>query len=68
MRWIVFDGCIDPEWIESFNSILDDNRILTLPSGDRLTFDSNLKLIFETDDLSLASPATITRLGVVLTR
>ncbi|KAK2706287.1 hypothetical protein QYM36_016355, partial [Artemia franciscana] len=67
MRWIVFDGCIDPEWIESFNSILDDNRILTLPSGDRLTFDSNLKLIFETDDLSLASPATITRLGVVLT-
>jgi dynein heavy chain 2 len=59
--WIVCDGDIDPEWVESLNSVLDDNRLLTLPSGWRIQFGPNVNFIFETHDLSYASPATISR-------
>ena len=61
--WIVCDGDIDPEWVESLNSVLDDNRLLTLPSGWRIKFGANVNFIFETHDLSYASPATISRMG-----
>lgn len=63
--WMVCDGDIDPEWIEALNSVLDDNRLLTLPSGWRIQFQPNVNFIFETHDLSHASPATVSRMGII---
>lgn len=65
LSWIVCDGDIDPEWIESLNSVLDDNHLLTLPTGERISFGNNVNFIFETSDLSYASPATISRMGMI---
>ncbi|XP_068082912.1 cytoplasmic dynein 2 heavy chain 1 [Anabrus simplex] len=63
--WILCDGDVDPEWIESLNSVLDDNRLLTLPSGWRIQFGPNVNFLFETHDLSYASPATVSRMGMI---
>ncbi|CAI4045250.1 hypothetical protein SKDZ_11G2570 [Saccharomyces kudriavzevii ZP591] len=63
--WIVFDSDLDPEYVEAMNSVLDDNKILTLPNGERLPIPANLHIIFETDNLDHATPATITRCGLL---
>lgn len=68
ISWIIFDGDVDPEWIESLNSVLDDNRLLTLPSGWRIQFGNNINFIFETHSLRHASPATVSRMGIILLR
>lgn len=67
-QWIIFDGDVDPEWVESLNSVLDDNRLLTMPSGERIQFGPNVNFLFETHDLSCASPATISRMGMIFLR
>lgn len=63
--WIICDGDVDPEWVEALNSVLDDNKLLTLPSGWRIQFGNNVNFIFETHDLINASPATISRMGII---
>ena len=63
--WILFDGDVDPEWAENLNSVLDDNKLLTLPSGDRLKIPPNVRIMMETDSLRHATLATVSRAGMV---
>lgn len=63
--WIIFDGDIDPEWAENLNSVLDDNKLLTLPNGERLELPPNVKVVFEVDTLENCTMATISRCGMV---
>lgn len=64
--WVIFDGDIDPNWVENLNSVLDDNRLLTLPNGERITLPENVKIVFETDNLRHVTPATISRCGIIM--
>jgi len=64
-HWIVFDGDVDPEWAENLNSVLDDNKMLTLPSGERLTIPDNVRILMEVDSLAEATPATVSRCGMI---
>ena len=66
--WVICDGDIDPEWIEPLNSVLDGNKLLTMPLGERIQFGPNVNFLFETHDLSCASPATISRMGMIFMR
>nr|XP_012219219.1 PREDICTED: cytoplasmic dynein 2 heavy chain 1 [Linepithema humile] len=63
--WIIFNGDVEPEWAEALNSALDDNRLLTLPNGIGIKLGSATRFIFETHKLASASPATVSRLGVL---
>jgi dynein heavy chain len=64
-KWIVLDGDLDANWIESMNSVMDDNKLLTLSSNERIPLKSHMKLIFEIRDLRFATPATVSRAGIL---
>jgi dynein heavy chain, axonemal len=64
-KWMILDGDIDPNWIESLNTVMDDNKMLTLASNERIPLKPHLRLIFEIANLKYATPATVSRAGIL---
>uniref|UniRef100_H3A2B2 Dynein axonemal heavy chain 9 n=1 Tax=Latimeria chalumnae TaxID=7897 RepID=H3A2B2_LATCH len=64
-KWIVLDGDIDPMWIESLNTVMDDNKVLTLASNERIPLNPSMRLLFEISHLRTATPATVSRAGIL---
>lgn len=50
-RYILFDGDVDPLWIENMNSVMDDNKLLTLANGERIKLLDHCALLFEVQNL-----------------
>ena len=61
----MLDGDIDPMWIESLNTVMDDNKVLTLASNERIPLNSTMRLLFEISHLRTATPATVSRAGIL---
>lgn len=63
--FLTFDSHVDPVWIENLNTVLDDSKMFCLTNGERIRLNDDSNVMFETRDLNQASPATVSRCGMV---
>lgn len=64
-KWVILDGDVEPTWIESLNTVMDDNKVLTLVSQERIPMTPEMRLVIEVSNLKHATPATVSRGGVL---
>ncbi|EDO29482.1 predicted protein, partial [Nematostella vectensis] len=63
--WICLDAPLHHGWAEMLSSVLDNGGYLSLLNSERMYLSEDVKLLFETDDLANASPATVSRSAIV---
>ncbi|GFN75495.1 dynein beta chain, ciliary [Plakobranchus ocellatus] len=63
--WMCLDGNLNQTWADNFNSILSGDKVLHLKNGDKMFLQDNIMLLFETGDLTMASPCTVSSCGIL---
>jgi dynein heavy chain len=64
-KWVVLDDDVDTLWIESMNTVMDANKMLTLVSNERIPLTDAMRMVFEIDSIDNGSPATVSRAGML---
>ncbi|KAM6422508.1 LOW QUALITY PROTEIN: dynein axonemal heavy chain 11 [Rhynochetos jubatus] len=63
-KWLVLGGNVDP-MIELLNTVMDDNKVLTLTSNERVPMTLSMWLLFEVHHRAV-TPDTVSRAGMLL--
>ena len=61
----MLDGPIDFMWVENLNSILDDNKKMSLPNGESIKMSEGMCILLEASNMKNVTPATVSRCGLV---